>query len=288
MIRTILVPVCAADMSRPALETALSIARQFDAHIEALHVRPDPRGLVPYTGEGMDGSMIEEIMEVTDREGGERLLRAKQMFGEFCSAHGLRTAASPQIGAGVTVDWRETLGREDEIVAIRGRVFDLIVVGRPIRDSALPSPITLEAAMLDTGRPIVVAPPKAPADVGTAIAIAWEGSREMARAVADALPLLGKASRVTILAARALADEQPSPEEYVTRLAWGGISSEILRFDASITELGPAFLAEARKVRADLLVKGAFSQSRLRQLIFGGRTKHILAHAEIPVLFAHC
>lgn len=288
MIRTILVPVCAAEVSRPALETALSIARQFDAHIEALHVRSDPRGLVPYTGEGMDGSMIEEIMDVTEREGAERLQRAKQMFGEFCATHGLRSLASPQIGAGVTVDWRETLGREDEIVAIRGRVFDLIVVGRPIRDSALPSPITLEAALLDTGRPIVVAPPKVPTDVGTAIAVVWEGSREMARVVADALPLLAKASRVTILAARALAGEQPSPEEHVTRLAWHGISADIHRFDSAITELGPAFLAESTKIRADLLIKGAFSQSRLRQLIFGGRTKHILAHTEIPVFFAHC
>jgi nucleotide-binding universal stress UspA family protein len=287
-LRTILVPISAADSSRSALETACQIAAKFGAHVEALHVRTDPRGLVPYTGEGMDGSMIEEIMDVTEREGRERQQKAREMFRAFCAAKGIKETDRPTSGPEVTIAWKEEVGREDEVVAVRGRVFDLIVVGRPLRDQPLPSPVTLEAAMLDSGRPIVVASPRIAADCGASIAVAWEGTREAARAIADATPFFEKAATVTIMAGRALADETPKPEDYVEKLAWHGVNARIHRFEGGLADLGTAYLREASKLGADLLVKGAYSQSRIRQLIFGGRTAHILAHAEIPVLFSHC
>ena len=165
-IKTILVCVSSAESGGAALEAARQLATPFDAHVEALHVRADPRGLVPYSGEGMDGSMIEEIMEVTEREGGERAVRTRQMFDEFCRTSGLTIAETPAAAAGPTIAWREETGREDEVIALRGRLFDIVVVGRPVRDAALPSPITLEAALLDTGRPILIVPPGELASMG--------------------------------------------------------------------------------------------------------------------------
>lgn len=287
-LRTILVPISAADAGRPALETACLLAHKFGAHVEALHVRTDPRGLVPYTGEGMDGSMIEEIMDVTEREGRERQAKAREMYREFCLSRGIKETDRPTATPEPTICWRDEIGREDEVVAVRGRVFDLIVVGRPLRDQPLPSPVTLEAAMLDSGRPIIVAPPHTPTACGASVAIAWEGTREAARAIADAVPLLQKAESVTIMAGRALADENPKPEDYLEKLGWHGVNARIHRFEGGVADLGVAYLREAAKLGADLLVKGAYSQSRIRQLIFGGRTSHILGHAEIPVFFAHC
>ena len=285
--RTLLVPVGAPDVGRSVLETALHLARRFDAHIEVLHVRPDPRGLVPYTGEGMDGSMIEEIMEVTEREGSDRAVRSREMFDDFAAETGLRVVEEPGETAGVTLSWRTLVGREDEAVAVEGRLYDMIVLGRPIKDAALPSPITLEAALLDTGRPILVAPPVAGASMGGTAAIAWEGSPEAARAIADAIPLLDQAESVHILSAEAAQVSPVKPESLRRRLARHGIASDIVHFECAASELGAAFLARAAEVGADLLIKGAYSQSRLRQLILGGRTRHILAHAEIPVLLAH-
>ena len=285
--RTLLVPVSAPEVGRPVLETALQLARPFDAHIDVLHVRPDPRGLVPYTGEGMDGSMIEEIMEVTEREGSDRAARSREMFDAFVAEHGLRCIDQPDETAGVTLSWRTVVGREDEAVAVEGRLYDVVVVGRPSKDAALPSPITLEAALLDTGRPILVAPPTATASLGTTAAIAWEGSPEAARAIADALPLLEQARSVQILSCAAAQVSPVPPESLQRRLAWHGIGSNVVRFESAPTDLGAAFLAQSAAIGADLLIKGAYSQSRLRQLILGGRTRHILAHADIPVLLAH-
>ena len=154
--KTILVPVSSPDASRSTLDTALDVAKRWGSHLEVMHVRADPRGLVPYTGEGMDGSMIEEIMDVTEREGGDRAIQTKAMFDAFCAEHSLTISDKPIPGNGVTVSWREETGREDEVVALRGRLYDLIVVGRPIADAPLPSPITLEAALHDTGRPLLL------------------------------------------------------------------------------------------------------------------------------------
>jgi nucleotide-binding universal stress UspA family protein len=269
------------------LEAASRLSAMFGSHIEALHVRADPRGLVPYTGEGMDGSMIEEIMDVTEREGGERALKTRAVFDEFCASRGLHQSDVPAAGAEATVSWREETGREDEIVAVRGRLFDLVVVGRPVRDSALPSPITLEAALLDTGRPILVAPPAMPASTAQNVAVAWESSPEAARALSEAMPVLARAERVTLLAPDP--GEPPSipAEEGAARLAWNGVSANIRKFSSTDVEIGAAYLAQAREIGADLLIKGAYSRSRLRQMILGGRTRHILTHTDIPVILSH-
>ena len=286
-IKAIMVPVSTAEAGRSTLETAFQVARRSNAHIDVLHVRPDPRGLVPYTGEGMDGSMIEEIMEVTEREGGERATRTKAMFDAFAADNGLSVTGTPSAAEAVTASWISVVGREDEVVATRGRVSDLIVVGRPVRDAALPSPITLEAALLDTGRPIIVAPPTALADTGSSIAVAWEASPEAARAIGDAIPLLTRADKVTILSSEASQTAPIDPAELVARLAWHGIDAAVHEFESSVSELGAAYLENAAAVGADMLVKGAYSQSRLRQMILGGRTRHILANTTIPVLLAH-
>lgn len=284
MIKTILACVSSDESGQGILETVGRIAGRFDSHIEVLHVQADPRGLVPYTGEGMDGSMIEEIMEVTEKEGGERALGVKNTFDKFCQTSGMPVVDLPNGITGPTICWRQESGREDEILAIRGRLFDIVVVGRPVKESALPSPITLEAALLDTGRPTLVVPPQIPSATGDHVAVAWESSPEAAHALGAAIPILEKADKVTLLAADPVEPPSISPEEGVLRLGWSGIKAEIKRFDANAEEIGAAYLRHAYQVNADLLIKGAYSRSRVRQMILGGRTRHIITSTEIPVL----
>jgi nucleotide-binding universal stress UspA family protein len=235
----------------------------------------------------MDGSMIEEIMDVTEREGGERALKTKTMFDRFCTERGLRRSDAPAATSETTISWREETGREDEVVAIRGRLFDMAIVGRPVRDAALPSPITLEAALLDTGRPILVVPPMMPPVTGSHVAVAWESSPEAARALSQAMPILCKAERVTLLAPDPAEPPSIAAEEGAARLAWSGIAAHIRKFNAKEVEIGAAYLAQSKEIGSDLLIKGAYSHSRLRQMILGGRTRHILTNTEIPVFLSH-
>lgn len=285
-LKYIVAALSSVDIGLSTLTTAAELAKKHGAHIDVVHVRPDPKGLVPYTGEGMDGSMIEEIMEVTEREGGDRAEKARTMFDKFVADGGYKIADTPS-GDGMSLSWVEETGREDEIIAVRGRIADLVVVGRPMRDAPLPSPVTLEAALMDTGRPMLVAPPTPPTVLGKHIAVAWEGSTEAARALSAATPILEQAEQVTIMTATHGSTVMIGPEELARALSWHGVTATPHNYDPAGREIGASLLDEANKVGADMMIKGAYSTSRLRQMILGGRTRHILFNTEIPVLLAH-
>ena len=285
-IKTILACISSNDYLKSVLEASKRVASSFNSHIEVLHVRADPRGLVPYTGEGMDGTMIEEIMDVTEKESGLRASKVHDAFKSFCDTNENLLLNGDHSSQATTISWSEEVGREDEVLSIRGRLFDIIAVGQPAKDQALPSPITLEAALLDTGRPVMMVPPNLPSTTGKHIAVAWESSTEATRAISGALPLLEKAERVTLLVRNPMEPPEISPEQALNRFAWSGISAEIFQFNGESEEVGAAYLNRSTEIGADLLVKGAYARARVRQMILGGRTRHIIGNAEIPVLLS--
>ena len=144
-----------------------------------------------------------------------------------------------------------------------------------------------EAALFDSGRPVLMAPPVAPQTLGDTVLIHWNRSTETARAIALAMPVLAQAKRVQFLFVEGNSVAGPSAREAVGHLAAHGITATEKTVEAKGRNPGEVILAEAKTFGADLLIKGAYTQSRLRQMIFGGATSHILARAEIPVLFAH-
>jgi nucleotide-binding universal stress UspA family protein len=181
--------------------------------------------------------------------------------------------------------WRGGSAIDDGELGSLGRVYDLTVLPRP---GAKGGRVTaFEAALFDSGRPVLMAPPTAPQTLGDTVLIHWNRSTETARAVAFALPLLTKAKRVQILFVEGSAVAGPSAREAVGHLAAHGITATEKTVEAKGRNPGDMILQEAKAFGADLLIKGAYTQSRLRQMIFGGATSHILARAELPVFFAH-
>ena len=146
---------------------------------------------------------------------------------------------------------------------------------------------TLEAVLFESGRPILIAPPTPPATLVEVIVIAWNGSTETARTVAFAMPVLAQARQVVVLSVEGASVPGPSGEDLVKTLRANRIEAEPLTLAPAGRQSGELFLEHATAIGADLVVKGAYTQSRLRQMIFGGATSHILAHAELPVLMAH-
>ena len=125
------------------------------------------------------------------------------------------------------------------------------------------------------------------ATLGEAILIAWNGSTETARAVAFAMPFLRQAKRIRVISVEGGTVPGPTAEELARALACEGISADFRAHSAGRRTPGEVYLAEAEAFGCDLLIKGAYTQSRLRQMIFGGPTSHLLAHAAIPMLMAH-
>ena len=166
-------------------------------------------------------------------------------------------------------------------------MFDIIVLARPGEEWQSPSMVTLESALFESGRPVLIAPPTSPRSLATNIMIAWNRSTEQARATAFAMPLLKRAERVTILTVEGATVAGPSGEELARSLAAHGITAATMTLPASKANAGETILRKAAELGCDLIVKGAYTQSRLRQMIFGGTTRHILTNANLPVLMAH-
>jgi nucleotide-binding universal stress UspA family protein len=148
--------------------------------------------------------------------------------------------------------------------------------------------VTLESALFESGRPVLIAPPNSPSTLATNVLIAWNCSTEQARTMADSMPLLRLAERITICTVEGATVAGPSGEQMARSLKLNGINADPITLKPiGKRNAGETLLAKAGELGCDLIIKGAYTQSRLRQMIFGGTTRHILANAKLPVLMAH-
>jgi nucleotide-binding universal stress UspA family protein len=146
----------------------------------------------------------------------------------------------------------------------------------------------IESGLFDSGRPILIAGPEPSPRIGSNILVHWNCSTEQARATAFAMPLLRKAERITVLHVEGgSAVPGPSAAQATMHLQRNGLNAVHMTVGLDGRSTGEAILATAQSLGCDLLVKGAYTQSRLRQMIFGGATRHILANATLPVLMAN-
>jgi nucleotide-binding universal stress UspA family protein len=286
MIKTILVPATGSAADGAVFASALAVARPFSAHLEFLHVRIDAAALaVTMASEG--SVMVGGLVERLDEEADLREKRAREMFDQFCVRNGLAIAEAPPGPAGPSAQWARQVGVEPFWFAEHGRAADLLVMGRPADGDSV-APETIETALLDSGRPVLI-PPSAPMTaLPETIVIAWKATREAAHAVTAASPFFSLAKRVRILT---IAEEEDLSSEagsqLMTNLRWRGIEVSSQRLQPE--EHGPAdtLIAAAAQQKA-LLVMGGYGHNRLREWIFGGFTQHVLqTAAAVPVLITH-
>jgi nucleotide-binding universal stress UspA family protein len=289
MIKTILVPSNGDEADFVVFDAALSVARAFEAHLTVLHVRPDATEIaLSAASDALGGTVvIEGLIEQLEREVHEREARAKSIFDEFSSRAGLALAEAPGPGKaqGATAQWLVETGGEARSFAAHGMAADLIVAGRSTNNH-LTTRSVLEAALLDTGRPLLVPGPViTPALLGGTIAIAWKPTPQAARTVAAAMPFLRRATDIVAVTVEEAGASEGS-DRLIRYLAWHGCAAtaEILSIQGG-DPVGT--LVGAAQERAGLLVMGGYGHSRLREWIFGGFTERVLADAPLPVLMAH-
>jgi nucleotide-binding universal stress UspA family protein len=283
-IRKILLPLTGTAAGEAALATALIVAQQFDAHVTALHVRVDSRDVAPLAGEGLSGAMIEEMMTATEKESADRALAVRRMFERFVAAHGVTVAEARPNAESATASFATVTGREDDLVAQLARLADLTIVPHPESGEDVSSSDALHAVLFDSGRPVMIAPHSAPDVLGKRVCIGWNGTTESTSAVYAALPWLQRADAVRILSSDEYQRRGPAAADLADYLALHNVRPDVATFRSIDREVGAGLLAAAREFGADLLAMGAYSHSRLRQLILGGVTRHVLEHATIPLL----
>ena len=283
-IRKVLLPLTGTAAGEAALATALTIARRWNAHVTALHVRVDSRDVAPLAGEGLSGAMIEEMMSATEKESNDRAHAVRSMFERFVGRHDVAVQEAHPGSDHATASFAAVTGREEDIVAQQARLADLTVVPHPDSGEDVSSSDALHAVLFDSGRPVLISPRVTPEKIGTRVCIAWNGTAESASSVLAALPWMQRADAVAILSAEGYQRRGPGAPDLVAYLAMHAVNAEIVTFRSAGGSVGAGLLAAAGTFGCDLLSMGAYSHSRLRQLILGGVTRHVLEHAALPVM----
>jgi nucleotide-binding universal stress UspA family protein len=267
------------------LEAALMAARRFNSHIVGLHSLTTEYAVV-FGGE-MGFSISSEVDRTLEREGHERRDQARQLFRDFMAKHDVPIGPLQPGHVGPSASWREEDGRQNAVVGMAGRVYDLILVEQPEKLASI-AEATLEDALFESGRPVMMVPKAFGPHLGETIAIAWNGSTETALTVAVSMPFLKQARRVVVVAVGPQHMPEPGPtgEELARSLEGHGFDVSLRTAFGRQRAMGESFLKEAMAAGADLLLKGAYTQSRIRQMIFGGATRHIIMDAKIPVIMA--
>jgi nucleotide-binding universal stress UspA family protein len=271
-MKSILLPVDQSEQMPAVLETARLLADAFGAAVEGVALRPAFADIVA------PDPIVAVTIPPADWNEAEFTRSVRQTFDTFALQHPAPPGAS-------RFRWRGGSPIDDATLGSLGRVHDVTVLGRPGQRGARMTAV--ESALFDSGRPILMAPPTAPAALGETVLIHWNASTETARCIMFAMPLLKRARRVSLIAVEGAIVPGPSIKDAVGYLEANGIAASDKTATGRGLRPGEVILAEAAAVGADLLIKGAYTQSRLRQMIFGGATSHILSAAELPVFFAH-
>lgn len=275
--KTILVHLNDPRRAERLLGAALAVAGSDKVHLIGLHLAPSlaaiPPLAVPYAGDVVNVAIAEER---------DTAARVKAIFDRV-------TAGQP-----VVAEWRSVevlAGDLAEIVVQHGRVADLVIASQTDPDWDFAPVLDFpERLALSAGRPVLVIPNAgALTEIGRSVLIAWNGSREASRAVFDAMPLLQRAASVRVLGLSEPARRGAGEPDIslAATLARHGVKAEAVQSVARSGEIGEAILSRLAETDADLLVMGAWGHSRLRELVFGGVTRHISRHMSVPTLLSH-
>jgi nucleotide-binding universal stress UspA family protein len=289
MFRYILVPAGGADSDDAVFHTALAMARPDNGHLAFLHVRIDmQQAALSIAGADLGGPGYGDVIDSVQREVETRQDRAHAAVAAFCARMHLPLEEQPRATA-PSASWKVEAGEELQCLPAHGRTADLTVLGRSPEGETVALPL-LETVLLESGRPLLIAPDHAPATLGRRIAIAWKDSAEAARAVAAAVPLLKRAESVSVVAVQERSDSHrdgQSGRRLRDALRWHNPATVLRLIAPSRHDPVDALLATVADEGADLLVMGGYSHSRLREAMFGGFTRSVLRAAHLAVLMAH-
>ncbi len=276
-LKDLLVVVDDTPAAAARIDVAAQLAVKHDAHVTGLYV------VTAATIPNFLDAQIPEVIRAAQRARTEELnAKAAALFDDRMRRFGLTDRS----------EWRAVRGIPTEQVAVHGRYADLVVVGQvdPEHDHDVPA-VQPQDLVFDCGRPLLVVPYAGTfASVGERVLVGWNASREAARAVGDALPLIAKAQRVLVLAVNpkpgplGLGDE-PGADIARHLSRHGRVQASHVTTDA--VEPGDTLLNTVADESCDLVVMGAYGRSRLREQVLGGMTRYMLQHMTVPVLMSH-
>jgi len=284
--KTILLPIRESSTADSLMETAISMAIRNDGHLDLLYVQNDPKYMIPFSTIGLSTSMRQTIIDSTTAAATKQSNDLKQRFVELCERHKMSVQPRGSEIGKPSADFLVRNGRRDELIGKYGRLADLIIVPQPTKTT--PPPSSFEAALRESGRPVLMVQRDKVLDVpGKRIAIGWNSSKEAAQAISAVMGNLQRAEKVYVLCSEKRMKQPVNAEDACVYLRCQGVAAETDVFSTSTQSPGEALLSRARELECDRLVVGGYSRSKIRDVIMGGVTGHLLKHADMPVILVH-
>lgn len=265
--KDILVHMDSDPRKESCLNVAITLTEQFDAHISGLYIT-SPIILPVYAEATIPQSVFDQAEAVEQ----ENLADAKSRFQRL--THGLPN-----------VSWLQDGGDCATKLVEYSACYDLVIAGWNDGQDSIEGP--LDRLVLESGRPLLIVPTSVEADTFKRVVVAWNSKKEAARALHDAMPLLARAQIVSVVAVKTSAEEDIPCADIARHLARHGINVEIEQTIEDVVDVGHWLQAHLEQLRADLVVMGAYGQSRYREMIFGGVTHHMLRTMPVPCFMAH-
>ncbi|HEX2941445.1 MAG TPA: universal stress protein [Rhodopila sp.] len=266
----------ACENPRPGLQYACTLAKDIGSRLTALYIEPEeppPLGRRPAPASALvaaDDRVLREAVHTAEM---------KKLLAELA------------LDAGIEWKWQPLQDAATGRIARYARYHDMLMLFRnELSDEAAVSTVNVPGVVLESGRPTLVISALHPQPLFRRILIGWNGSREAARAVHDALPLLGRAERVIVAMAaeESLFQQEEEPGlDIGAHLARHGVRAEVERIEVPTADAGTILLSLANRMPADLIVAGCYGQMRLTEFLFGGVSRSLLREARIPLLLSY-
>ncbi|MBN0988310.1 universal stress protein [Amphritea pacifica] len=284
-VKSILMPLSSSGEVQERLLGALSVTAFFGAHLEVLHAQVSPRQFIPVdaVARTMPQKLLNELEVLADKYSNTESSELKSMFVKLCEQNDI-VHSDDSVTGQPSAFWREVNGLRSELVGECGKVSDLIILPQP--RSGKPT-ATFQAALMRSGKPILLVPRTMTTFSAERVLIAWNGSTEGSRAITHAIPILQQAKEIIIATSDSSAQCKPDTEELIRYLGRHGIKAESKYFDAGRRSTGEAILTLADSIKSELLIMGAYTHRRVHEQIFGGVTQHMVGHARLPVWMMH-
>lgn len=279
-LRTILVPFNNTQPNTAAIDAAKRIAEAEGAYIEGAYSR---QVLPIIAGEGI--TLPGDYLAAFEEEGRQQAALAREAFESLIADRGIPLSSLE--GEGLRAGWTEMMGTGPEGLGEYARAFGISVLHRELSGGDMDWKSTAEALLFESGRPLLLVSDDIPETIGKRILVAWNGSTETARALSAARPLLARSEVVQVLSVDGGMVSGPDVDLIARHLRASGFHVQSKKADSGGTTVGQVIVSEAEAFGADLIVKGAFTHSRLRQLVFGGATSEIFNYAACPVILCH-
>ena len=286
-MKVILVPVSNRPESKTALQVSVDLAARLEANIVACHLRPHRALDKDYKPAGLPlfGSANRQWLdELNVKSSKSAAHEAKKAFTKIVQDGGFKISQRTGGPAGKSAQWQEKVGSPDRLMAILGPVADLAVVSRPAAGGNV-GRMFLLAALMHTGRPILILPPKLTKAPGKRITIAWNQGAEVSRIVSACMPIIQSADQVNIVTCGPQDRLGPKASQLKSYLKNWGVDARVLTTRGKDEEA--ELMNTYRETNSDLLMMGAYSRSRFREVVFGGMTEFMLWRARIPVIIQH-